>query len=279
MANIVIPFNAGGLSGIYPATAIVHPVVGFSVGGKSGVDFQVQITSPLDIKLPSTAGGLSGASLNPVVKMPLAVHAPFTCGGKSGADFGAQVSRPASQVGYNAPAGGLSGVSMGMVVNSPLAVVMPFTAGGLSGAEFFPAQTEDYETWVLNDNSFAPAAYTNWPFNSYAQYRGQYYAAGDAGLFLLGGPDQDGAVIHPGVRIGPVNFGTARQKRLRSLRLEATGPRVLVRLATERREGVFFLKDRKIPVSRDVQGKEFTVDIQDFTELSFIEIVPLILVN
>ena len=46
MANIVIPFNAGGLSGIFPATAIVHPVVGFSVGGKSGVNFQVQVTSP-----------------------------------------------------------------------------------------------------------------------------------------------------------------------------------------------------------------------------------------
>ena len=88
--------------------------------------------------------------------MPLTVQAPFTCGGKSGADFGAQVSRPAPQVGYNAPAGGLSGVSMGMVVNTPLAVVIPFTPGGLSGAEFFPAQTEDYETWVLNDNGFRP---------------------------------------------------------------------------------------------------------------------------
>ena len=71
MANIVIPFNAGGLSGIFPATAIVHPVVGFSVGGKSGVYFQTQIVSPLDIKIPGTAGGLSGASLTPVVKMPL----------------------------------------------------------------------------------------------------------------------------------------------------------------------------------------------------------------
>ena len=280
MANIVIPFNAGGKSGIFPATAIVHPVVGFTAGGKSGVDFQIQITSPLDIKIPGTAGGLSGASLNPAVKLPLTVHAPFTCGSKSGADFGAQVSRPASQVGYNAPAGGKSGVSMGMVVNTPLALIMPFTAGGLSGAEFFPAQTEDYETWVLNDNAFAPAAYSGWKFNSYAQYRGQYYAAGDAGLSLLGGPDQDGEAIHSGVRLDKVNFSTARQKRLRAMKLEASGDDVLVRLATDRGdEGFFSLDGDQVPISRAVQGREFNIDIIDFDELSFMEIIPLILVG
>ena len=280
MANIVIPFNAGGLSGIFPATAIVHPVVGFSVGGKSGVYFQTQIVSPLDIKIPGTAGGLSGASLTPVVKMPLVIHAPFICGSKSGADFGAQVSRPAAQVGYNAPAGGKSGVSMGMVVNTPLALVIPFTAGGLSGAELFPAQVEDYETWVLNDNGFAPAAYTNWKFNSYAQYRGQYYAAGDAGLFLLGGPDQDGAVIRSGVRIGKINFSTDRQKRLRAMKLGVTGDDVRVRLATEKGdEGFFELDGNQVPVSRNVQGREFTLDICDFQKLSFMEIIALILVG
>ena len=169
---------------------------------------------------------------------------------------------------------------MGMVVNSPLAVVMPFTAGGLSGAEFFPAQTEDYETWVLNDNAFAPAAYTNWPFNSYAQYRGQYYAAGAAGLFLLGGPDQDGAVIHSGVRISPVNFSTERSKRLRAMRLGVTGDEVVVRLETDKGdEGFYPVKGDQVPISSDVEGREFVVDIQDFSELSFMEIIPLILVG
>jgi hypothetical protein len=279
MANIVIPFNPGGRSGIYPATAIIHPVVGLSVGGKSGVNFQTQIISPLDLKMPATAGGLSGANLTPITIQPLTVRAPFTCGSRSGADFGMQVSYPAAQVTYNAPVGGLSGASMGIVVHTPLAIVIPFVAGGLSGAELFPAQTEDYETWVLNDNSFAPSAYTDWPFNSYAQYHGQYYAAGNAGLYLLGGPDQDGAEIHAGVRLSRVNFGTDRQKRLRSMRLGATGDRVLVRLATDRGERIFALRGVKVPVSRDVQGKEWTIDISDFSELSFIEIVPLILVN
>lgn len=170
------------------------------------------------------------------------------------------------------------GCKGGLASNPLVATEIQGRMGLLLGIGPLTEVGEDYETWVLNDNQFAPAAYTGWPFNSYAQYHGQYYAAGKDGLYLLGGEDQDGEAIHAGVRL-LTNFSTARQKRLRAMKLGATGDEVQVRLSTDRGdEGFFDLDGDQVPVSRDVQGRDYTVDIQDFEELSFMEILPLMLV-
>lgn len=280
MPDIVVPGSIGGKGGVslapawYGGTPLVIPC---SVGSKGGVDLR-EVILP-QVTVPSAPGGRAGVSLGLKVGLPVVVHVPAASGGAGGVDLGLQTGLPLPTWQYNDPVGSRSGVSLGIVVGTVVGRVIPCVSGGLSGAELFPEQQEDYETWVLNDNAFAPAAYTGWPFNSFAQYRGQYYAAGKDGLFLLGGPDQNGGQIHAGVRIAPVNFGTERQKRLRFMRVGVAGDRVMVRLATDRGdEGFFTLKGNEVPMRRDVQGKEFIVDIQDFDELSFVEIIPLILV-
>jgi hypothetical protein len=158
-------------------------------------------------------------------------------------------------------------------------VEVPAAFGLLLGFQNASDVGEDYETWVLTGNAFSPSAYSGWNFNSFALYRGNYYAAGDDGLYLLGGEDQDGTPIVPGVRIDKINFSTDRPKRLRSMRLGATGDEVQVRVAGENGEGFFEKKGDRVVITRNLQSHEFLIDIQQFEELSFLEIVPLILVT
>ena len=140
---------------------------------------------------------------------------------------------------------------------------------------------EVYDTYALNGNAYEPSIFSGWNFNSYAMFRGKAYGAGAAGLYFLEGADDDGEVIHTGARIGPINFGTTRDKRLRVLKLGPCGDDVQVKVSTERgQEGWFDVEDEgRVPVSRDIQGKNFTLDISDFTELSQAEMIPLVLVG
>ena len=261
------------------------------VSGTAGLIFGSQTNlfsgAVQGVSIPGASGLMLGIKPNlAVVSVPTVVIS-----GQAGLDFGSNADLFAPSLVVIAPSTSLQydifcdstllfGASCGLVSNLLVPVEIPGWSGLLFAAAPLdePILAEDYETWVLNDNGFAPAAYSGWPFNSYAQYHGQYYAAGDAGLFLLGGPDQDGVEIHSGIRLSKVNFSSNRQKRLRTMKLGATGDNVMVRLATDRGdEGFFSLNGDQIPVSRDIQGRDWVVDIQDFDELSFIEIIALIL--
>ena len=72
-----------------------------------------------------------------------------------------------------------------------------------------------FETLVLTGARSEVSVYSNFKFNSYAKYGGKYYGATQDGIFLLEGEDDAGIQIHTGARIGPTNFGTDREKRLR----------------------------------------------------------------
>ncbi len=263
-------------------------VVPCTTGLVLGASCLLQSQPQAAVEIPCTPGLYMGASLGMASVIPKPVTISCTAGVLLGVAAGltgglfiptATPSDAPRPIDLEVPAAVslLIGCSMGLVSNPPVAVEIPCSPGVLLGVSLGEVG-EDYETWVLTGNLFNPSAYSNWPFNSFAQYRGNYYAAGDDGLHLLGGEDQAGIPIHPGVRLGPINFLTDRQKRLRSMRLGATGDEVQVRVATENNEG-FFSKNGgdRVVVSRDIQGHDWTVDIQDFEELSFLEIVPLIL--
>ena len=248
-------------------------------------DLQSQI--PGAIAIPCTAGLYLGASLNLVSVLPKPVVIPCTAGlllgvaaGLSGGLFipTATPSDAPLPLSAEIPATAslLLGCNLGLASSPLIPVEIPCQAGLLLGVALMEA-AEDYETWVLTGNAFSPSAYSGWNFNSFALYRGNYYAAGDDGLHLLGGEDQAGIPIHSGARLGPINFSTDRQKRLRSMRLGATGDAVQVRIAGENGEGYFEKQGDRVVVSRNLQSHDFLIDIQEFEELSFIEIVPLIL--
>ena len=136
----------------------------------------------------------------------------------------------------------------------------------------------DYETLVLTGNRSEISFYTNFNFNSYAKYKGKYYGCTENGVFSLEGEDDDGAGIVPGVRIGPANYGTDREKRLRLVRCGGKTDQARVRVFSD--TGLEETKPvigGRADISRLVQGREITVDIAGFETLNFLQIVPLIL--
>ena len=142
---------------------------------------------------------------------------------------------------------------------------------------------EIFETWVLTGQAYEPTIWTGFDFNSYCAYKGKVYGARGDGIYLIEGSDDNGEQIHTGVRIGPHNYGTERKKRIRALRLggqnNGTRVKVTAKDGDDEKEGYFDVVRGRVPVSRDLEGREFTLDITDFAELSQVEIIPLVLVK
>jgi hypothetical protein len=145
-----------------------------------------------------------------------------------------------------------------------------FGGTGLTAQELF-------DTWALSGQAYEPSFFSGFYFNSYAVLKGNSYGAGPDGIYLLEGPDDNGQPIHTGARLGPHNFGTDKQKRLRSIQLGECGADTQVRVQAGEEEGFFEVDRGRVQVSRNLQGREMTLDIVDFERLSQIEIVALIL--
>lgn len=71
-----------------------------------------------------------------------------------------------------------------------------------------------YTAWVMTPQSRAMRSYTNYPFNSYAQFGGQLYGASSAGIYVLDGDDDTGARITASLRTGLLDFGLRQLKRI-----------------------------------------------------------------
>ena len=141
-----------------------------------------------------------------------------------------------------------------------------------------PADNDVFNTYVLTGARSEPSIYSDFNFNSYAKYRGNYFGAGPGGVYLLDGPDDAGDEIHPGIRIGPINFGTDREKRLRLLRCGGKTANAQVKVSNGNGAvGFYDVEDGRAAVSRTVQGREITIEITDFETLDHLEICPLVL--
>lgn len=135
------------------------------------------------------------------------------------------------------------------------------------------------ETWVLCGYAMSPALFTNFDFNSYCQYRHQFYGAKKDGIYLLEGDSDDGRPIFSGIRIGPTNLGVDNLKRLRAVYPGAAGnPELRVKGEQGGQEAFYPLgRTNRFDCGREVEDRVLTLDIQDFDEISHLEIIPLIL--
>ena len=145
---------------------------------------------------------------------------------------------------------------------------------GISGGVIDPGV---FDTYTLCGSRGEPSIYSNFNFNSYARYRNQSYGAGMEGIYLLEGPDDDGKEIIPGIKIGPVNFGSDREKRIRLLRLGGNADGAQVKVSSNGDADYSDVIDGRAAVSRSVQGRELLIEISGFTTLDHLELVPLIL--
>jgi hypothetical protein len=300
------PEDTGGAATTFPSTTVIEAAGGLAFGG-AGVWGQVAAAD-----LPSTvlvgSGGFilsgSGLTLDPAVTPTATVLVP-TGGWKFGGIrmVPIDVSYPTSVDRVIISSGGwefcghegvweesvptatvivsdgaifaIGGAGLATTRMPPIAVITGDALGGfvLAGAD----AVEIYEAWCLSGQAFEPSVFSGFNFNSFAVKGGQAYAAGDAGIYLLGADHDAGEPIQSGARVGPVNFGGAGTKRLRGVVFGQGGSSTRVRVRTDEAEGVF-APDRdtdRVTVSRDLQASEFIVDILNFEELSHLEITPL----
>jgi hypothetical protein len=277
---------------------------GVEVGGQGVAGF-VGVTAPTVTAFIASGGVQVGGSGAPQFVQPISptIYAVVASGGVEVGYYRLQVAGfidPATLVSAVIASGGVvisgdavvaldqpevfavttSGVQVqisgagGFALISP-AVFAVIGSGGVIVGTLAEA-VEAYGTWVLTGNKFSASVYSGFDFNSYARYRGREYAAGADGIYLLGGSDDDGQPIHPGVRL-VTNFGSEKHKRLRSIHLGRCGEETQVRVEADTGEGTFIPEDNggRVVVSRDLESQLFTLDFVDFEQLSHLEIAVL----
>lgn len=79
-----------------------------------------------------------------------------------------------------------------------------------------------YTAWVMTPETKAMRSYSNFSFNSYAQLGDQFFGAGPAGIYRMGGTTDAGAAIASTIRTGLLNFGTQGMKGVQRAYLGAT---------------------------------------------------------
>lgn len=96
----------------------------------------------------------------------------------------------------------------------------------------------------LSLETLAASQYIGWDFNSFVELDGDLYGVSPAGLFLIGGDDDNGTPISSIVSGPMTDFGADQVKRIRNVYMggKAAGPLTLT-LATDDKEGVDFYMD------------------------------------
>lgn len=98
---------------------------------------------------------------------------------------------------------------------------------GLTGVR----NADDYIVWSV-ERGGASAAYAGFAFNSFARLGGRIFAAGDSGLYELGGADDDGTPIAAWVDLGKRNFNSTMLKGISNAYLTSSADQKLVMRVT-----------------------------------------------
>jgi hypothetical protein len=219
----------------------------------------VQLISPADLILAAITGSV-GVEVGPAGVITLSTP-PI---------YAVPVSKP------------IEGATIKIGVNGVIAFIHPQILEVIGDIEVIvgggPVDPGVFATYALTGVRGEPSLYSRFNFNSYAKYRDQYFGAGEDGIYLLEGADDAGEEIHSGVRLGPMNFGTDREKRLRLLRCGGKTVGAQVKVSNGNGSaGYYDVVEGRAGVSREVQGREITIEISNFDTLDHLEIVPLVL--
>lgn len=97
---------------------------------------------------------------------------------------------------------------------------------------------DTYTAWVMTPETRAMRSYSNYAFNSYAQFGGRLFGAKDDGVYVLEGDTDAGQEIVSKVRSGLLDFGSRQLKRVERAYLGYTAKGTLaLRVTTTSPEG------------------------------------------
>lgn len=138
---------------------------------------------------------------------------------------------------------------------------------------------EVWECWALNTDELHPSVYSNFGFNSFCVHEDVLYGAMSDGIYAIDDSDTDnGTKIYDGIILPSSIFGTGHKKRFRMAYLGITGGgSPAIKVETDTGEETYSVVQSKAAISRGMSGYKWTISVEDFDELDFVELVPVII--
>ena len=137
-----------------------------------------------------------------------------------------------------------------------------------------------YRGIVMNLSNQAISTYSNYPFNSLAKFNGRYLAAGEDGIYELGGDSDSGVQILSKIKTGPMDFGEKFVKHLRDawLTYRSDGHLELVLYVDEDENNPVSrsteiasdeIHEERIKVPRGLRGRYYTIELKNMSGSDF----------
>jgi len=137
---------------------------------------------------------------------------------------------------------------------------------------------ELWECWVLNTNAFHASVYSGYEFNSYSVFNDVAYGCKPGGIYKLSGTTDDGSAFKAGIVLPETYFGSVNKKRFRKAYFGLSGGVTpALRVETDSGSTTYTITNSKANITRDMYGRQWVLKVQDFDDLDFIELVPIIL--
>jgi hypothetical protein len=136
-------------------------------------------------------------------------------------------------------------------------------ATGYTDGNYFLDVTEAVYTWVVNQNTGAPARYEGHDFHSFGRIGRSYLGAKADGIYLLEGDDDGGSVIDAIASTGRMDFGSTRMKRVLAayLGVDSAG-QVNITLRTDANHSYGPYQFRVMPTGHQVERAKFAKGIK-----------------
>lgn len=123
--------------------------------------------------------------------------------------------------------------------------------------------TDAVYTWIVNQNTGAPARYENHDFHSFGKIGSDYLGAKADGIYLLDGDDDEGAQIDAIASTGRLDFGSNRAKRVLAayLGMDSAG-QINITLRTDADKSFGPYQFRVTPTGHQVERVKFSKGVK-----------------
>ena len=136
---------------------------------------------------------------------------------------------------------------------------------------------ELWQCWVLSTGAFHPSIYSGYDYNSFALFNDVAYGAKSDGIYELEGSTDNGTAFHSGIILPATNFASSKNMRFRKAYFGVSGNNLVMKLDTDSGSRTFRMVDTEMSLTRDLKGRKWQISLEDFDELDFAELIPVIL--
>lgn len=295
---------AAGLPGIYAVLQTFQMALAGVVGGVGAITVAPQmftVVAGAESRFPNTmqpfqivmtgATGVTGAiNVTPETLQVAMINWPVGAIGAVMQPFGVALTGSTGGVGAIAITPQLMTVALSGYIQSAGSI-------NISIRPFFVEMTGNtgvglnYSAVAMHTEWQALTEYTNYPFNSFANFNGAFLGASDTGLYLLSGDTDDGVNIDAAARVGITDFGTSHLKRVNYVYVGyRTAGEMLLRLRTEETHVRDYrmtpnilsgIHAKRVVLGKGITARYWQLEVQNVNgagfDLNVLEVKPTIL--